>query len=42
MAAIGIILIVLTFCILCGLAATTNLLEKIIKNQLEIIRILKK
>lgn len=42
MLVIGIILIVLIFCILCGIAAITNLLETIIKNQLKIIRTFKK
>lgn len=41
MIVIGIILIFLVFCILCGVAATSTLLEKVIKNQIEIIRVLK-
>lgn len=41
MIAIGIILIILLICIWSGLAAVTTLLETMIKNQTEIIRVLK-
>lgn len=41
MIVIGIILMVLVFCVLCGVAATSTLLETIIKNQIETIRVLK-
>lgn len=41
MIVIGVISIVLMFCILCGIAATTKLQETIIKNQIETIRVLK-
>lgn len=41
MMVIGIILIILMFCILCGVAAISTLLEKIIKNQIETIRVIK-
>lgn len=41
MIVIGIILIVLMIFGLCGLAAATTNQEKIIKNQIEIIRVLK-
>lgn len=41
MVVIGIILIVLVFCILSGIAAITNQLQVIAKNQIEIIRVSK-
>lgn len=41
MIAIGIILIILMICILAGVSAVTTLQETIIKNQTEIIRVLK-
>lgn len=41
MVVIGIILIALLFCILCGIASITNQLQAIIKKQTEIIRVLK-
>lgn len=41
MVTIGIILIVLVFCILCGIASISSQLEVVVKNQTEIIRTLK-
>ena len=36
-----IALVIITFFILCGLASISKLLETVIKNQIEIIRLLK-
>lgn len=41
MIVIGIILIILMLCMMCGLASATTNQEAIIKNQIEIIRVLK-
>lgn len=41
MIAIGIILIILVFILICAMASTTNLLETIIKNQVELIKAVK-
>lgn len=41
MIVIGILLTIFVFFILCGIASISTLLEKVIKNQIEIIKVLK-